>query len=184
MHLRTEILDDLKMEKNSAFGQLYELYFGMVSRFVVNNSGRSDEAEDIFQDTMIVLLEKLRRDDFQLTASLKTYIMAISKNLWLKILRTKNRETLFTHLHTNKFYEEISFAIEKEKTPWDKLQNFIHKISDHCKSLIHDIFFKEKAIDQIQLEYGYTTRHNAQNQKHKCVEQIRKVKERDEKNNS
>jgi DNA-directed RNA polymerase specialized sigma24 family protein len=53
----------------------------MVEYFILNNNGRTDDAEDIFQDTMIVLLEKLRQDDFMLTASIKTYIMAIAKNL-------------------------------------------------------------------------------------------------------
>jgi hypothetical protein len=41
--------------------------------------------------------------------------------------------------------------------------------------MIDDIFFKDKSIEEVQQKYGYTTRHNAQNQKHKCVEQIRKV---------
>jgi len=41
-------------------------------------------------------------------------------------------------------------------------------------------FFNNKAIDQIQEDYGYSTRHNAHNQKHKCVEQIRKIKEKEE----
>lgn len=43
------------------------------------------------------------------------------------------------------------------------------------------MFFKNKPIEQIQKDYGYSTKHNAQNQKHKCVEQIRKVKEQEEK---
>jgi len=42
------------------------------------------------------------------------------------------------------------------------------------------MFFKEKAIELIQKEYGYSTKHNAQNQKHKCVEQIRKIKAKEE----
>jgi RNA polymerase sigma factor (sigma-70 family) len=182
--MSSEILTDLKGENNSAFGELYKAHFGMVNRYVMNNKGRTDDAEDVFQDTMIVLLEKLRQDDFRLTASIKTYIMAISKNLWLKRLRTAHRETEFTDLHNNKFYEEINLAIEKEKTYWDKLHHYMNKITDHCKGLIHDIFFKENSIEQIQKDYGYSSKHNAQNQKHKCVEQIRKVKEQDEKHNA
>jgi RNA polymerase sigma factor (sigma-70 family) len=177
----TEILTDLKDENNNAFGQLYKEYFGMVNRFVLNNSGRSDDAEDVFQDTMLVLIEKLRQDNFILTASIKTYIMAISKNLWLKRLRTAYRTTEFNDIHDNKFYEEINLAIDNEKSYADKLQNYMHKITKHCQGLIHDMFFKEKAIEQIQKEYGYSNKHNAQNQKHKCVEQIRKVKEQDDK---
>ncbi|HVA98722.1 MAG TPA: sigma-70 family RNA polymerase sigma factor [Bacteroidia bacterium] len=179
--MTNDILTDLKSNNNSAFGQLYKEYFSMVNRFVTNNSGRTDDAEDIFQDTMIVLFEKLKQDDFQLTASIKTYIMAISKNLWFKHLRNANREIELTPSYENKFYEEINHAIEEEKSYSDKLQNYLDKITLHCKGLIHDMFFKEKNIEQIQKEYGYSSKHNAQNQKHKCIEQIRKVKAVEEK---
>lgn len=177
--MEKDILQDLKGENNSAFGQLYKKYFGVINHYVVNNSGNSNDSEDLFQDTMIILLEKLRQDEFQLTASLKTYIMAIAKNLWLKRLKTLPKKTEWSaHFDGN----EINLAIEEEKTYIDRLQNLLHKITEHCKGLIHDMFFKEKSIEQIQKEYGYSTKHNAQNQKHKCVEQIRKVKEQEDKN--
>ncbi|MDR0791913.1 MAG: sigma-70 family RNA polymerase sigma factor [Chitinophagaceae bacterium] len=175
-----EILNDLKGENNNAFGELYKAHFGLVKRFVTNNSGQPDDAEDVFQDTMIVLLEKLRQDNFVLTASIKTYIMAIAKNLWLKRLRTAYKKLEYSELYDNRFFEDINHTIEQEKSYWDKLQNYLHKISNHCQGLIHAMFFKEKTIEQIQKEYGYTTKHNAQNQKHKCMEQIRKVKEQSE----
>jgi RNA polymerase sigma factor (sigma-70 family) len=179
--MKTENLIDLKGENNAAFGLLYKDHFGMVNRFVTNNKGRTDDAEDIFQDTMLVFLEKLRQDDFILTASIKTYIMAIAKNLWLKRLRTSYKEIEFTDSFDNTFFEEISLAIEHEKTYWEKLRSYLPLITIHCQKIIDDIFFQEKQIAQIQKEYGYSTKHNAQNQKHKCVEQIKKVKEQDEK---
>ena len=58
----------------------------------------------------------------------------------------------------------------------DKLQNLLHKITKHCQGLIHDMFFKEKTVEEIQKNYGYTNKHTLQNQKYKCVEQIKKVK--------
>lgn len=177
--MTSEIINDLKGENNKAFGLLYKEYFPMVNRFVINNSGKIEDAEDLFQDTMIVLIEKLQQDNFHLTASIKTYIMAIAKNIWLKRLRKSYQEVEFSDLYNNKFFEEIDIAIEKEKSYWDKLQNYMHQITEHCKGLIHDIFFKEKAIEQIQKEYGYSSTHNAQNQKHKCIEQIRRIKEKE-----
>lgn len=174
-----EILNDLKGENNKAFGELYKNYFGMVSRFIINNNGRVDDAEDIFQDTMLVLLGKLRQDHFVLTASLKTYVMAIAKNLWLKSLRKPYTKLEYLELDDHRFLEDINQSIEEERTYWEKLQNYLSKITSHCKGLIHAMFFEQKAIEQIQQEYGYSTKHNAQNQKHKCIEQIRKAKEQD-----
>ncbi len=175
------ILIDLKTENNFAYGKLYQDNFHKISKFVQNNSGNQADAEDLFQDAMMVLLEKLRQDNFQLTASIDTYVFAICKNLWFKKLRDRNYELSVDEVQSFGFLSSINDSIEGEKTYLEKLKGYLLKITDHCNRLIHDIFFNEKAIDQIQKDYGYKTRHNAQNQKHKCVEQIRKVKEKEEK---
>ncbi len=182
MEASKKIINDLKGEGNRAFGDLYRNYFGLVSHYITRNNGSAEDAEDIFQETMLVLVEKLRQDNFQLTASLKTYVMAISKHIWLKKLRSGYRTTEFTDIHSNSFFEEINSSIEGGRTYSDKLHAYMTKITGHCNRLLHDMFFKKKPIEQIQVEYGYSSKHNAQNQKHKCVEQIRKVKELDKSN--
>jgi RNA polymerase sigma factor (sigma-70 family) len=177
--MEKELLDDLKYESDFAYGVLYKSHFQMINRFVNNNNGNLADAEDIFQDTMLILIEKLRNDNFELTASLKTYIMAIAKYLWLNKIRTSYRETELTESHVNNFFEIINQSIEQEKTYADKLRHYLHKITKHCQGLIHDMFFKEKTIEEIQQKYGYSSKHNAINQKHKCIEQIRRVKEKE-----
>jgi RNA polymerase sigma factor (sigma-70 family) len=162
---------------------MYKENFVSVEKFITKNSGTIDDAKDIFQDTLLVLIEKLRADNFELTASLKTYIIAISKNLWLKKLRYQSYywQTEFSETLSNKFSSEISLSINDEKSYWEKLQTYLSKITAHCNRLLQSMFFENKNIETIQKEYGYSSRHNAQNQKHKCIEQVRKVKEADQK---
>ena len=57
MDTNTDILIDLKGESNYAFGELYKNYFRSIDYFVTNNSGSTSDAEDIFQDTMLVLIQ-------------------------------------------------------------------------------------------------------------------------------
>jgi hypothetical protein len=57
----------------------------------------------------------------------------------------------------------------------DKLQMIFIKVTDRCKGLILDLFFKEKSMELIQKKYGYTTAKSLATQKHKCMEQIRKI---------
>ena len=175
-----KIIADLKTENNFAFGKLYQDNFGKISNFVQKNSGNQADAEDLFQNAMMVLVENLRQDNFQLAASINTYVYAICKNLWFKKLRDKNFELSVEELQSFDFLTSINDAIEDEKTYLEKLKGYLLKITDHCNRLIHDIFFKEKAIDQIQKDYGYSTRHNVHNQTYKCVEQIKKIKDQDE----
>ena len=121
------------------------------------------------------MVEKIYADDFELTASFSTYIYAIGKNLWLKKLRniSYHKEIAFNDFNTTNFYTEISTSIETEMTYMEKLQTLMRKISAHCYKLLRSMFFLNKKIEEIQKEFGYSTKHNAQNQKYKCIEQLK-----------
>ncbi len=174
-----QIVANLRNGNRESYKALYKENFASVEKFIVNNSGTPDDAKDIFQDAMLVLIQKLRGDNFELTASLKTYIIAICKNLWFKKLRkiSYHREIELTEIQSDQFYCEISSSIYNEKTYWEKLQTYLRKITAHCNYLIQSMFFKNKNIEDIQKEFGYSSLHNAQNQKHKCITQLRKIKE-------
>lgn len=175
----SKIIDDLKGANEHAFADLYKLYYPSIKYFVKRNSGQEADAEDLFQDTMFVLVEKLRRQDFYLTASLKTYVMAIAKHLWFKKLRNLYRELPLEGPELDALCEGLDDQIEAEFTYADRLKAYMSKISTHCNRLIHDWFFKGNDIKEIRQKYGYKNDHSAQNQKYKCIEQIKKVKNTD-----
>ena len=112
---------------------------------------------------MIILYEKLYDDHFKAYTCLANYVTGILKPL-VKKLRNRNFsvEVYESYYFENK--EEINLAIENERNYWDKLNDYINEISAHCQNLIHDIFMKNKNIDEIQEKYKYSSKHNAQNQ--------------------
>ncbi len=162
-------------EINKIFGKIYDRHFNMVKVFVLQNNGSLTDAEDIFQETLIILNAKLNEEDFMLTAQLKTYIMGISKNLWYKRLRDQ-KIIVDIGDYENTELQEMDWFVENEKSNSEKILNVLAGISTHCNRLINDIFFKSTPIREIQKLYGYSSKHNAQNQKHKCIQQMRKEK--------
>ncbi|MEJ5050659.1 sigma-70 family RNA polymerase sigma factor [Chryseobacterium culicis] len=169
-------VDDFKKDSNIAFGILYQQYFGYTKNFILKNKGNLEDAEDIFQDALLILYEKLNADDFKVQTCLGNYIIGIVKNLWFKKLKNRNFYVESPESYFMEHQEEISDAIENERYYWEKLVGYIKSISSHCQNLIHDIFIENKSIEEIQDKYQYSSKHNAQNQKYKCVEQIKKIK--------
>ncbi len=106
---------------------MYEQNYQFVERFVLKNNGNVDDAKDIFQDIMLALIEKIYADDFELTASLSTYIFAIGKNLWLKKLRniSYHKEITPNDFNTTSLYADISSSIETKMTNREKLQTLM-----------------------------------------------------------
>ncbi len=123
----TKILADLKSGNCDFYNQMYEQNYQFVERFVLKNNGNVDDAKDIFQDIMLALIEKIYADDFELTASLSTYIFAIGKNLWLKKLRniSYHKEITPNDFNTTSLYADISSSIETKMTNREKLQTLM-----------------------------------------------------------
>lgn len=168
-----EIVNGLKANDNKAYETVYKQYYPPVKNFICKNSGSEDDAKDVFQETVLVLLAKIPQNDFKLSSSLKTYIFAISSNLWLKRLRSINKLVSIESTIYEKYladYEEV----ETDSSIKNQLARIYRKITGKCQTLLTAIFYDEKNIDTVTKEFGYTNKHNAQNQKFKCLEQARK----------
>lgn len=80
--------------QSEAFRQAYESAYPIVASMVRQNSGSSDDAQDLFQETLIVLVEKLQRGDLKIydNVSVNTFIGGIARRQWLKVLEKRGKK--------------------------------------------------------------------------------------------
>jgi RNA polymerase sigma factor (sigma-70 family) len=140
----SRVLTDLKKRDNAAYNLLYTFYYPSIERFVIRNSGTAVDAEDIFQETVIVLLDKVPKKDFVLTSSIKTYILAVASNLWLKRLRdTKRSATLEPEYEL----EDLTLAEweqkEEHRLKRNAIERIFSRISRHCVIFLQRLFCAE-----------------------------------------
>jgi RNA polymerase sigma factor (sigma-70 family) len=170
-------INELRNRNSAAYRLLYTFYFPSIERFVRKNSGTSDDAKDVFQETIMVLLHKVPKDDFILTSSIKTYIMAVASNLWLKRLRDAKR---VTRLEMSYEMEDMTLAEWEEKEAQQMklhaVQRIFDKITRHCVIFLTRTFLSGASREKLMEEMGYKNTHSFDNQKYKCLEQARKTK--------
>lgn len=161
------------MGRNAAFRMLYEEYWTMVKYFVTRNSGRESEAADIFQETLLVLFEKVREPQFRLSSSLKTYLYSIARNLWLKELRKKGKEAVVDF----EDIEEVGSVEMEDSTDerTDLLGRCLKMLGDNCRDLIHRFYYLRHSMQVIANEMGYSNADTAKAQKYKCVQKLREL---------
>ncbi len=144
----------------------------MAKYFILKNSGNFEEAQDVFQDAIIVLYEKTKNPNFKLTCTIKTYIYSIVRNLWLKILVKKKRQAIVTDFE--KFYKiEIEDYDTEKDTKIEKVLEAIKTLGEKCKKILTSFYFEKKKMEIIAEELGYTNAKNAKNQKYKCMKQLK-----------
>lgn len=165
----------LQNRNNAAYNLLYTFYYPGIEKFVKLNSGTSADAEDVFQETIVVLLEKVPKKDFILTSSIKTYITAIAHNIWLKRLRDARR---ITRLEVDYELEDMTLAEweqrEETRAQRNLLQRIFERLTRHCVVFLTKTFLSGASREQLMEEMGYKNSHTFDNQKYKCLEQARK----------
>jgi RNA polymerase sigma factor (sigma-70 family) len=170
------LLEGIAAEDKNAIEQLYKLYYNMVQTMVIANAGNSDDAADLFQETVIVLFEKVKSGNFELTSQLKTFIYSVARRLWLKKLQYQQR---FTKQADD--LEDV-MPVEDEVEHHIKVQNdftlmeaSMAKVGEPCKSLLEAYYLQKKHMNVIAQEFGYTNADNAKTQKYKCLVRLKKL---------
>lgn len=174
------LLQQLRTEDGASFQLVYELYFPSIASYIKQNTGNSEDAEDIFQEAIMVLLQKVRQPDFVLTSALKTYLYAIAKNLWLKRLRTNKLISVDEFKNYQIETETFLFETETEKSKEEKVSFWLTKITDNCIRILKAIFYYQEPMDSLMKKMGWKNRHTAANQQYKCIQQVKKVKQKEE----
>lgn len=170
-----KIIDGLYSGNQEVFNDLYEYEFPKVVKLVIQNSGSVDNARDIFQDALVILIEKVYYNELHLSCSIGTYLYAISQNLWLSKLRRNKFFISLCKLSFNNSELEVRL-IEDENTPEniDSITNAIENLGNPCKQLLELFYYKNESWDDIASTLGYSNGASARNQKYKCLERLRK----------
>ncbi|MDR3695338.1 RNA polymerase sigma factor [Mucilaginibacter sp.] len=174
-----ELLIKLQSRDDAAFALLYKFYFPAIKGLVVQNSGSAQDAEDIFQESVIILFQKVSDPTFILTSSLKTYIYAVARNLWLKKLRSHKPFVGSAGIEDQYLKsDEVVFELNPEPTREEKLHGWMAKITENCRRILNAIFYYREPMESLMVKMGWKNKHTADNQKYKCVQQVKKEAEK------
>ena len=164
-----KIIDLIKSQKHdTVFTTLYK-YFPVVKKMILANGGRSEDAEDIYQEALIVFYKKAGSPDFKLTSSINTYLYSICRFMWKDQLK-KQQKQVFTDIE-KEVIEESEFIAEIETENQFKLaEKVISELGERCKELLLLFYFQSKKLKDIATKMGYNSENTAKNQKYKCLE--------------
>ncbi len=173
------LLNQLKNEDNAAFALLYKFYFPSIAGYVKKNHGHETDAEDVFQEAIIVLLKKVRQTDFILSSSLKTYLFAIAKNVWLKKLRNNKMISVDNFEKYQSIHDTFDVELKPEPSQDAKLGAWLKKITTNCQRILKALFFYRKPMSDVMQQMGWKNKHTAANQQYKCIQQVKKQKHKE-----
>jgi RNA polymerase sigma factor (sigma-70 family) len=147
----------------------------MIRLMVYQLGGSTEDAKDIFQDGLMIMLEKIDNKDFVLTCKFKTFLYCVCENLWKAVLVKKQAATNYlsrkVDIDSEKDFTELLDKKLYETIFWDVFETL-----DEVSKKILKYYWQEMSPQEIADNLGYT---NGYVRKKKCEAQgelIEKVK--------
>lgn len=150
-----EIIECLKSRQSYVVRYLSDRYLPMIRLMVTQMGGTSEDAKDIFQDGLIIMLEKIDSNQFQLSCKFKTFLYSVCENLWKSVLEKRKAAN-------NYFYRRIDVSSEKDFSEeydnqlYEKLLSEVFETLDPvCKEILK-LYWQEYSPMEIAEKLGYT----------------------------
>lgn len=170
------IIEGLRLRSDYIIKYIYQELFPTIKYLVVKNSGNEEDAEDIFQDGLIVIFKKIKDNQLELSSSFRTYLYSVCRNLWLqKLSKRKQFAREFSDVESfvdlpDRVMEEI-YDDEVEK--YRLYQQHFLTLNDDCQKVLL-LFMKKLSLREIAVEMGYKTEKYAKTRKYLCKEELKK----------
>jgi RNA polymerase sigma factor (sigma-70 family) len=171
------LLKGLARNDKKSVEMIYGQNYNLVQALVINNNGTADDAKDIFQEAMMVLYDKARSGSFELNCQIRTYLYSVARRLWLKKLNQSNRHTAdFDDTNETQIAVDNDVVEHEQKdAEFEMMHAAISTLGEPCKSLLEAFYFKNRSMQEIAEDFGYTNAENAKTQKYKCLMRLKKI---------
>ena len=172
-----KILEGIAAGDEAIIKTFYKKNLPYIRQYVLHNSGNEEDVEDVFQDALVFVYQKLKTGSLELHASLRTYFYAVCKNMWRNRLR-RNKKFVVTKEVAN-IPEQLNITVIEELTYRERQQvyrKYFLKLNDSCRQVL-TLVFEGKSMKEIAKVTGYSegyTRKKKFECKRSLIEMIEK----------
>lgn len=167
------LIEGIIKQDDRIISEIYNSYFPSVRQFIYKNNGSIEDSRDIFNDAILVVLQMAREGRLDFKCSLKTYVYAICRNMWLKKMKAETVDLVP--------YEDIEDTLQSAEVTEQEYFNFnrghilfqkhLVKMPTTCREIL-DAFLEGKSFREITEEFNFENESYARKRKYRCVKML------------
>lgn len=175
MHPDFHYIQSLLDNDSPGIESIYTRFAARIERFVRANSGDTDDARDVFQESLLCITRQARRPDFQLTCPFEAYLYLVCRGRWLNELK-RRRNAAVTIAEAGGFTDNtdagaLADHALREEARERLFRHFFDKLSAGCRQLLQLAWTPGLSMEEVSVRlnvsYGY-----ARKRKSECIAQL------------
>ena len=165
-----QILEGIARSDAKTLKEVYQTYYAEIRNHILKNSGQEEDAEDIFQEALVVIFRKVQKGDLILTTTFGGYLFSICRYQWLVRLR-KHAFVKENPIEMGRDYADLGEDLEKMIEDNERkgiYQRAFLRLPQNCQQILSGYVRKVKyevIAQELNTTVGYIKKRKAVCQK-------------------
>lgn len=170
------IIDGIKAKDNrKVLNTFYSELLPSIVKFVKSKGGNLQEAEDCFQDAVVSLISKVRRNDFDDQLNVRNYVFVAARNRWFSMVsRVKMKEEELGDNDGQSFGYEYMLDDEKQAV----ISKVLSLLGEQCNKLLTLYVYENKKMSEIKDLLGMKSMEVVKSTKYRCKKKMQELLEK------
>lgn len=171
-----ETVDFIRHGDRQGLLRVYDDCRQMVVSHVTRNSGTRADADDVLEEAVVVLWERIRSGRFELQSRLSTFVVATAQNIWLRSLSRRRREIpMEIDPDTSVWDDPSPSEANQEEERSEAMSAAFRRLGHPCRTLLVLFYWERLSMDDIARQLGFANASTAKAKKYQCKEQLRRL---------
>jgi len=153
---------------------IYKNFYSKINFFIKKNSGDDDDANDIFQEAIIIIYRKLKANELVLDCTFDTYLYSVCRFLWLKQLdkrKVEKEKIKDNHDYNEDIYDDGLDKVADLNERYKLSQKHFTSLGKDCQKILQ-LYFDKVPLKSIAQIMGFKSEKYAKKRKFKCKEYL------------
>ena len=168
---------------NQAIRFMYDGYYRYLETYVLQNSGSTDDAADMIQETFLVFIKVVEENKYRQESGVKSFLYSILKNLWITELRKRKSMGIRNEMFENakeSMAPDISHSLVRHESHQLVMELF-QSLGQKCKNILLLFYYENLPMKEIMEKEDFSSEQVLRNKKHKCLKSLIEKIQSDEK---
>lgn len=170
-----ELIEGLRDGDPTACRFFYKKNLPAVKRYILNNSGDEDDAKDIFQETVLDLIQNIRSYKYEHKGNLGGYFFIMVRNKWRDKLDKRGREdrnSAGMPRDEEAYLPKMSIDMPKTSLA-DFLNQQLNKLGEKCRAVLVATIYMDMSMEKAADYLGFPTPQSVRQKKYTCLLELR-----------
>lgn len=150
---------------------LYRTHLPAVKRYVLQNNGTGSDAEDVFQEALMVLWMSVKEGRLVPDSDPGGFLFRVAKNKWLDVVRSAAHKHMKV-VHDQRAQEPAADVPDDMEDRIVRLRGVYEKLDDKCRTVLDQFYFERKDLATIAAGLG-VEEESIRTIKYRCMMKLR-----------